>query len=101
MKSIDIQYDKSKNAANKLKHKGVSLAETEAVFHDEGALTIEDNDHDEQRWISLGLDGRGALAGRYVQLPRGECRSNHFCTCRHTERTLRLFSGGLTDERRI
>jgi uncharacterized DUF497 family protein len=31
---LDIQYDKSKNAANKLKHKGVSLAETEPVFHD-------------------------------------------------------------------
>lgn len=46
MKSFEIQYDKSKNAANKLKHRGVSLAETEPVFHDERALTIEDNDHD-------------------------------------------------------
>jgi uncharacterized DUF497 family protein len=61
MKSIEIQYDKSKNAANKLKHKGVSLAETEAVFHDERALTIEDNDHDEQRWVTLGLDSKGRL----------------------------------------
>lgn len=40
---------------------GVSLAETEPVFHDERALTIEDNDHDEQRWITLGLDGKGRL----------------------------------------
>ncbi|WP_166219887.1 BrnT family toxin [Pseudomonas atagonensis] len=61
MKSFDIQYDKSKNAANKLKHKGLSLAETEPVFHDERALTIEDNDHDEQRWITLGLDAKGRL----------------------------------------
>ncbi|HGM5551221.1 TPA: BrnT family toxin [Pseudomonas putida] len=61
MKSFEIQYDKSKNAANKLKHRGVSLAETESVFHDERALTIEDNDHDEQRWITLGLDGKGRL----------------------------------------
>ena len=61
MKSFDIQYDKSKNAANKLKHRGVSLAETEAVFHDERALTIEDNDHDEQRWIKLGTDAKGRL----------------------------------------
>lgn len=51
MKSFKIQYDKSKNAANKLKHKGISLAEAELVFHDERALTLEDNDHDEQRWI--------------------------------------------------
>lgn len=40
---------------------GCLLAETEAVFHDERALTIEDNDHDEQRWITLGLDARGRL----------------------------------------
>lgn len=61
MKSFNIQYDRSKNAANKLKHKGISLAETEPVFHDERALTLEDNDHDEQRWITLGLDARGRL----------------------------------------
>ncbi|MFW9080051.1 BrnT family toxin [Pseudomonas sp. P2757] len=61
MKSFDIQYDKSKNAANKLKHKGISLAEAEPVFHDERALTIEDNDHNEPRWISIGLDNKGRL----------------------------------------
>ncbi|KPG98797.1 BrnT family toxin [Pseudomonas sp. RIT-PI-r] len=61
MKSLDIQYDKSKNAANKLEHKGVSLAENEPVFHDERALTIEDNDHDKQRWITIGLNGKGRL----------------------------------------
>jgi hypothetical protein len=33
-KSFDIQFDKSKNAANHLKHRGVSLAETEAVFYE-------------------------------------------------------------------
>ncbi|WP_434590318.1 BrnT family toxin [Pseudomonas sp. R4-83] len=61
MKSFKIQYDKSKNAANKLKHKGISLAEVEPVLHDERALTLEDNDHDEQRWISLGLDAKGCV----------------------------------------
>ncbi|CAH0200447.1 hypothetical protein BK675_00660 [Pseudomonas fluorescens] len=61
MKSFKIQYDKSKNAANKLKHKGISLAEAEPVFHDECALTLEDNDHDEQRWITLGLDAKGRV----------------------------------------
>ena len=61
MDSFTIQYDKSKNAANKLKHKGVSLAKTEPVFNDERALTVEDSDHDEQRWITIGLDGKGRL----------------------------------------
>lgn len=61
MKSFEIQYHRAKNAANKLKHLGISLAETEPVFHDERALTLEDNHHDEQRWIIMGLDGKGRL----------------------------------------
>lgn len=61
MKSFEIQYHKAKNAANKLKHRGISLAETEPVFHDERALTFQDDHHDEQRWIIMGLDGKGRL----------------------------------------
>ncbi|EJN31556.1 BrnT family toxin [Pseudomonas sp. WJP1] len=61
MKPFEIQYHKAKNAANKLKHLGISLAETEPVFHDERALTLEDDHHDEQRWIIMGLDGKGRL----------------------------------------
>ncbi|WP_433766738.1 BrnT family toxin [Pseudomonas putida] len=61
MKSFEIQYHKAKNAANKLKHRGISLAETEPVFHDERALTFLDDHHDEQRWIIMGLDGKGRL----------------------------------------
>jgi uncharacterized DUF497 family protein len=30
-------------------------------FTTNGALTLEDKDHDEQRWITLGLDGKGRL----------------------------------------
>jgi uncharacterized DUF497 family protein len=58
MKSFEIQFHKAKNAANKLKHKGISLAETEPVFHDERALTIQDDHHNEARWITIGLDGK-------------------------------------------
>ncbi|MFY0728042.1 BrnT family toxin [Pseudomonas sp. NFX15] len=61
MKSFEIQFHKAKNAANKLKHHGISLADTEPVFHDERALTLEDTHHDEQRWITLGMDAKGRL----------------------------------------
>lgn len=61
IKSFEIQYHKAKNAANKLKHQGVSLAETEPVFYDERALMFQDNHHDEQRWIIIGLDAKGRL----------------------------------------
>jgi uncharacterized DUF497 family protein len=30
-------------------------------LHDERALTVEDNDHDEQRWITIGVNGKGRL----------------------------------------
>lgn len=61
MKPFEIQFHKAKNSANKLKHKGISLAETEPVFHDVHALTLQDDHHDEQRWITIGLDGKGRL----------------------------------------
>ncbi len=61
MNSFEIQYDKAKNAANKLKHRGISLAETEAVFYDDRAMTVQDNHHDEQRWIIMGMDAKGRL----------------------------------------
>ena len=61
MKPFEIQYHKAKNAANKLKHQGISLAETDAVFHDELELTLQDDLHDEQRWIIMGLDAKGRL----------------------------------------
>lgn len=31
------------------------------MFHDERALTFQDEHHDEQRWITIGLDGKGRL----------------------------------------
>lgn len=58
MKSFEIQYHKAKNAADKLKYQGISLAETEAVFYDERALALQDNLHDGQRWIITGLDAK-------------------------------------------
>ncbi|MCA4964766.1 BrnT family toxin [Pseudomonas sp. Y24-6] len=61
MNLFEIQYDKAKNAANKLKHRGISLAETEAVFYDERALTVQDRDHNEHRWVIMGMDVKGRL----------------------------------------
>ncbi|MCP1517511.1 uncharacterized DUF497 family protein [Pseudomonas migulae] len=31
------------------------------MFYDERALSLEDNHHDEQRWIIMGLDAKGRL----------------------------------------
>lgn len=31
------------------------------MFNDERALTLQDDDHDEQRWLTMGLDAKGRL----------------------------------------
>ena len=61
MKSFKIQFDKKQECCQQTQARGISLAEAEPVFHDERALTIEHNDHDEQRWITLGTDAKGRL----------------------------------------
>ncbi|MFC3944252.1 BrnT family toxin [Pseudomonas gingeri NCPPB 3146 = LMG 5327] len=61
MKTFRIQYDETKNATNKQKHTGVSLADAEPLFYDEAALTFQDRDHGEERWIIMGMDATGRL----------------------------------------
>lgn len=31
------------------------------MFNDEIALTIQDHDHDEERWVTMGTDARGRI----------------------------------------
>ena len=50
---MNITYDMAKNAINHRKH-GVDLADVEGVFY-------EDRDHDEERFVTLGMDGFGRL----------------------------------------
>lgn len=57
---MNITHDPVKNAINKQKHQ-IDLSEIEGVFYDDNAITIEDSDHNEQRFITLGMDGLGRL----------------------------------------
>lgn len=53
-------WDRAKQATNLRKH-GVEFADAVGVFDDPRALTMEDRDHDEQRFVTCGLDGLGRL----------------------------------------
>ena len=57
---MDIEFDPVKNKANIRKH-GISFADIDEVFYDQYAITIEDYDHKEQRFVTLGMDGFGRL----------------------------------------
>ena len=60
--STGFEWDPKKAAANYAKH-GVHFAEAVAVFDDELAITIEDEQSDpgEERFISLGMGWSGRL----------------------------------------
>jgi uncharacterized DUF497 family protein len=57
---MNITNDPIKNNINRQKHQ-VDLAEVEAVFYDDHAITVEDRDHDEERFVTLGMDNFGQL----------------------------------------
>lgn len=57
---MEITFDPAKNTVNLRKHR-IDLADVDGVFHDPLALTIEDMDHHEQRFVTLGMDGFGHL----------------------------------------
>ena len=49
-----FSWTSGKAAQNRLKH-GVDFADAVIALEDDNALTVEDYDHDEQRFKSLGL----------------------------------------------
>ncbi len=51
---MDTEWDPRKAADNLRKH-GVDFADAVIALEDENALTIEDKDHDEQRFKTLGM----------------------------------------------
>lgn len=57
---MKITYSPAKHRANRQKH-GIDFADVEGVFYDTAALTREDADHGEPRFVTLALDGFGRL----------------------------------------
>ena len=51
---MDISWDPRKAAENLRKH-GVDFADAVIALEDHNVLTIEDNDHEEQRFKTLGI----------------------------------------------
>lgn len=52
-----FEWDPKKAASNKKKH-GINFEKATAVFKDENAISIFDEEHSdkEERWITIGLD---------------------------------------------
>ena len=57
---MDYEWDINKAKLNLQKH-GVDFADATAVFSDDYALTILDDDPDEERLVTIGLDALGRI----------------------------------------
>jgi uncharacterized DUF497 family protein len=51
---MQVELDPNKAAKNIIKH-GISFEEAQTALFDENALVREDHDHDEQRFVLLGM----------------------------------------------
>lgn len=74
---MEIVWDENKAASN-LKVHGVSFVSAIAVLNDDFAITIEDIGHEEQRFITIGIDM--------------ECRILVLVYCYPDETTIRIIS---------
>ena len=57
---FDYEWDPEKARSNRIKH-GISFADATAVLEDVDGLTLEDDDPDEQRFITIGRDAFGRI----------------------------------------
>jgi hypothetical protein len=55
-----VKWDPGKAASNLRKH-GIDFADAATVLSDEQALTVADDDPDEERFVTLGVDALGRL----------------------------------------
>jgi uncharacterized protein len=55
-----FEWDKTKDRLNQHKH-GVSFSDTFAVFEDPNALTLGDEENNEERFVTIGMDCFGRI----------------------------------------
>jgi hypothetical protein len=55
-----VEWDPRKAATNLTRH-GIDFADAAAVLQDELAVTVRDDDHDEQRFVTIGQDALGRV----------------------------------------
>jgi len=58
---VRIEFDPRKAEENPARHGGVTFEEAAPALLDPFALTHEDIDHGEQRFVTLGMGGKGRL----------------------------------------
>ena len=57
---MEFEWDPRKAAVNRRKH-GIDFADAATVLHDELAVTVLDDDPDEERFVTIGTDALGRV----------------------------------------
>jgi uncharacterized DUF497 family protein len=57
---MDYQWDDHKAKANLKKHR-IDFADAVTIFSDDRAITIEDDNPDEERLVTIGMDALGRI----------------------------------------
>jgi hypothetical protein len=60
MAGVEVEWDAVKARSNLQKH-GIDFADAATALHDEMAITIPDDDPDEQRFATLATDALGRV----------------------------------------
>ena len=66
-----FEWDEKKAKENKSKH-GISFADTFAVFEDPNAVTLDDFQRGEQRYVTIGMDAFGRILVVVYSWGRGQ-----------------------------
>ena len=57
---MEFEWDQSKASTNLRKH-GVDFADAVTVLYDDCAVTVSDDELDEQRYVTIGMDALGRV----------------------------------------
>jgi uncharacterized DUF497 family protein len=52
---MEVEWDPAKARANHRKH-GVRFADAVAALEDDRAISLRDENEDEERWVTIGMD---------------------------------------------
>lgn len=67
--NMKYEWDPDKERTNRSKH-GVRFADAVGVFEDDQAVTIEDPDHNETRFVTIGMAFSLSACGGFLLSPR-------------------------------
>ena len=66
-RAVGFEWDERKARANQRKHK-VDFADAATVFADDRAVTLTEDDPEEERYVTLGMDALGRVLSRSAEV---------------------------------